>query len=87
MEFPFWAAHKLTTPSETLEFPVPVSENGKEKYIYLNSSGLGYEAQHVRECLLKGLTESPTLNHEKILQIAGLMEEVRKQIGVIYPQD
>jgi dihydrodiol dehydrogenase / D-xylose 1-dehydrogenase (NADP) len=34
-----------------------------------------------------GLTESPVMSLDESLLIAELMEKVRKDIGVIYPQD
>ena len=37
-------------------------------YNYFNSANMGLEAQHVRECLLKGLTESPLVQHEDSLK-------------------
>jgi dihydrodiol dehydrogenase / D-xylose 1-dehydrogenase (NADP) len=48
---------------------------------------LRYEAQNVRECLKKGLTESPVISLDETLLLAELMEDVRKQVGVDYPQD
>ena len=70
---------------EMVEFPLP--ETSRHPFNFLNSAGLGYEAQHVRECLLKGLKESPAVSHTETLTIAELMEEVRKQVGVVYDQD
>ena len=68
-----------------VEFLLP--ETSRYPFNFLNSAGLGYEAQHVRECLLKGLKESPAVSHTETLTIAELMEEVRKQVGVVYDQD
>jgi len=85
LKFPFWCADKLELSNgEVLEFPLA---KAKYDYNFLNSSGLGFEAQHVRECLLKGFKQSPALYHSETLTIAELMEDVRKQIGVVYPQD
>ena len=85
LKFPFWSATKLELKNgEIIEFPLP---EGRHDFNFCNSAGLGYEAQHVRECLLKGLTESPAVSHNETLTIAELMEEVRKQVGVIYDQD
>ena len=51
LKFPFWCADKLELSNgEVLEFPLA---KAKYDYNFLNSSGLGFEAQHVRECLLK----------------------------------
>merc|ERR1711935_64959 len=85
LKFPFWCTTKLQLQNgEVVEFSLP---KAKYDYNFLNSGGLGIEAQHVRECLLKGLKESPALPHIETLTIAELMESIRKQIGVAYPQD
>lgn len=38
---------------EEIDHPLPVV---REHFFYPNAQGLAYEAQHVRECLLKGKT-------------------------------
>ena len=81
---PFWCSTKLETPSGTLDFPLP---EAKIPFNYTNSAGLRYEAQHLRECLQKGLAESPVISLDETLLLAELMEEIRKQVGVEYPQD
>ncbi|NWW59749.1 DHDH dehydrogenase, partial [Ifrita kowaldi] len=58
----------LPLPSEPLNFP--------------HSTGLRYEAQHVRECLLQGLTESPEMPLAESEVIAQLLDEARAQVGV-----
>ena len=60
---------------------------GRYPFIFDNSAGLGFEAQHVRECLLKGLKESPVVTHEDTMIVAETMESIRKQVGVVYNQD
>ena len=70
---------------EIVEFPLPKS--GKVDFNFQNSAGLAFEAQHVRHCLIHGLTESPKVSHEETLTIAKIMEEIRKQVGVVYDQD
>ena len=46
-----------------------------------------YQADHVRECLLKGLTESPVVSFKDTLTAVEIMDEIRRQVGVKYPQD
>ncbi|XP_064593857.1 trans-1,2-dihydrobenzene-1,2-diol dehydrogenase [Zonotrichia leucophrys gambelii] len=58
----------LPPPAEPLNFP--------------HSTGLRYEAQHVRECLLKGLTESPEMPLAESEVIAQLLDQARTQVGV-----
>ncbi|MFG2063272.1 Gfo/Idh/MocA family protein [Micromonospora sp. NPDC048871] len=50
----------------------------------LVGSGYQYEAIEVQRCLAEGLTESPLVPHSATLEIMGLLDEVRAQIGVSY---
>ena len=79
---PFWCSTQLQIKEgEIVDFG-PLSERKKTDYNYFNSANMGLEAQHVRECLLKGLTESPVVKHEDSLKFAKILEEVRRQVGV-----
>lgn len=49
--------------------------------------GYCYEARHVQECLEKGLTESPMLPLQFSLELMQTMDEVRRQIGLVYPNE
>lgn len=57
---------------EIVEFPFP-------------GRGYQYEAAEVQRCLANGLTESQLMPHETTLEIMMLMDEIRAQIGVVYP--
>jgi predicted dehydrogenase len=46
--------------------------------------GMQYEAAEVNRCLRAGLTESPLLPLEETLQIMGVLDEIRAQIGLDY---
>nr|ACO15385.1 Trans-1,2-dihydrobenzene-1,2-diol dehydrogenase [Caligus clemensi] len=94
LKFPFWASEELECKleshesGEVIKTPLPVlPKESKYHYNFINSSGLAYEAKHVKECIDKDLKESPLLDHESILQISRHMEKVRKAVGVVYPQD
>ena len=50
-------------------------------------SGLGNEALHVQECLRDGLTESPLVPHAQTLELLGVMDELRAQLGVTYTSE
>lgn len=50
-------------------------------------SGLGNEALHVQECLREGLSESPLAPRATTLEILGVMDDVRAQLGVRYAAD
>ncbi|XP_037103940.1 trans-1,2-dihydrobenzene-1,2-diol dehydrogenase-like [Syngnathus acus] len=67
--------------------------NGKEKYPlpephlplnFVHSTGLRYEAEEVRQCLLKGMKECPIVSHADSLLLAEVKEEILKQVGVVY---
>ncbi|KAH7725547.1 trans-1,2-dihydrobenzene-1,2-diol dehydrogenase-like protein [Aphelenchoides avenae] len=89
----FWCTTKLVkiigaprsgaTNAATLDFPL----NDDAEYNFNNSSGLRYEADHVYECITNGKTESDIMPLEESLNVAELVEEVRRQLGVVYPQD
>ena len=50
----------------------------------LAGSGYQYEAIEVQRCLAQGLTESRLVPHAATLEIMGLLDEIRDQIGVSY---
>ena len=51
--------------------------------------GFGYqfEAAEAQNCLLKNKTESPILPLENSLNVLGIMDSLRKEWGVQYPND
>lgn len=76
---PSYAPHKLE-----------ISYNdGTEEIIDTPWGGNGFEPQirHVVECVNAGLNESPIITKEHTLFIMRQMDEIRRQTGVIYPQD
>ncbi|XP_029425286.1 trans-1,2-dihydrobenzene-1,2-diol dehydrogenase isoform X2 [Nannospalax galili] len=79
-----WCPTELVVNAERKEFPLPIL--GK-KYNFLNGEGFSYEANHVRECLRKGLKESPLVPLAESELLAEILEEARKAIGVSFPQD
>jgi predicted dehydrogenase len=50
-------------------------------------TGLGNEAAHVQECLREGLTESPLVPRHHTLELLGVMDDLRRQLGVRYAAD
>jgi predicted dehydrogenase len=50
-------------------------------------TGLGNEAAHVQDCLREGLTESPLVPHAQTLEVLGVIDDLRRQIGVRYAGD
>ena len=47
--------------------------------------GFSYEAAEFARCLVAGERESPILPHATTLRVMETMDEVRRQVGVIYP--
>uniref|UniRef100_A0A6J0TQT0 Trans-1,2-dihydrobenzene-1,2-diol dehydrogenase n=1 Tax=Pogona vitticeps TaxID=103695 RepID=A0A6J0TQT0_9SAUR len=66
------------------EWPLPPSP---EHLYFENDIGLRYEAEHVRQCLLKDLKESPIMPLHESETIAAILDEARRQVGVTYEQD
>jgi predicted dehydrogenase len=48
-------------------------------------NGFEYQIREVQRCLSGGLIESPLLSHAFSLTMSEVMDEIRKQIGVVYP--
>lgn len=50
-------------------------------------NGYSYEAIEAQRCYLAGLVESPHMTHGETLELMGVMDEVRRQVGVSYSAD
>ena len=50
-------------------------------------NGYVHEAIEAGRCVREGLLESPGMTHDESLALMGLMDNIRKQIGVRYPSD
>ena len=48
---------------------------------------LAYEAQAVMECIGRGELECAAMTHDETLRVMRLMDAVRQQIGLVYPDD
>ncbi|KAJ6654440.1 hypothetical protein lerEdw1_007033 [Lerista edwardsae] len=81
---PFWCPTQLDITGHKEEFSLPAPS---QKLNFSNSTGLRYEAEHVRQCLLHGLKESPIMSHADSRLVHSILDEVRRQLGVCYPQD
>jgi predicted dehydrogenase len=73
-------AYAVWTPTdgeeERIEPPSPVL-----------GTGLGNEAAHVQDCLRDGLSESPLVPQAQTLELMGVMDDLRRQLGVQYAAD
>lgn len=54
---------------------------------FMNSCGLRYEADEVHKCIRDGKSESVFVSHNDSILIAHIEDEIRKQLGVVYPVD
>lgn len=79
-----WCPTTLEVNGKEMQFPLP--EAGMLPN-FTNSTGLRYEAEEVRHCLLKGLKESPQMPWAHSSLLAEVMDEARRQLGVTYEQD
>jgi predicted dehydrogenase len=79
MHTPFYKARMLTVETN----------DGKQRTVELPFLGNGYvhEAIEVQRCLAEGLVESPRMTHDETLAIMGVLDEIRKQIGLRYAAD
>ncbi|KAJ7985971.1 hypothetical protein DPEC_G00345990 [Dallia pectoralis] len=74
----------LEVHGEAKQYPLP---DPSLPLNFTNSTGLRYEAEEVRQCLLKGLKESPTMPLSESVLLTELMDECRKQVGVLFDED
>lgn len=63
--------------------------SGESQTISVPYAGNGFEEQiaHFCECINKGLKQSPIVTPEQTLYITKQMDEIRRMIGIVYPQD
>lgn len=63
--------------------------DGETKKITIPYAGNGFEEQieHFSKCVIDGLKQSPVVTPEQTLYITRQMDEIRKIIGIKYPQD
>lgn len=79
-----WCPTLIDVNGKVTQYPLP------EPYLPINcikSTGMRYEAEEVRQCLLKGLKESAVMSHSDSVLLAGVEDEIRRQVGVVYSQD
>ncbi|KAF3843015.1 hypothetical protein F7725_001864 [Dissostichus mawsoni] len=79
-----WCPTSLEVNGKDMQFPLPEASMPLN---FTNSTGLRYEAEEVRQCLLKGLKESPGMPWAHSSLIAEVLDEARRQLGVTYDQD
>ncbi|XP_011193489.1 trans-1,2-dihydrobenzene-1,2-diol dehydrogenase [Zeugodacus cucurbitae] len=83
--FNFWSPTKLIdVDGQEKEWPLP---KAKLSTNYKNSEGLSYEAEATRQTILSGKTENEFVTHNDSLIIASIQDDIRRQIGVVFPED
>ena len=51
----------------------------------LLAHGFEYEISEVARCLRAGLLESPLMPHEHSVEVLRVCDELRRQVGVVFP--
>lgn len=83
---------RLTTrfyePSSVIEY-YPDRPDSKQIIDVKKEAGFGYqyEAQHVTDCLLQGLTESPVMKFSDTLELMQTLDRIREKANIRYPAD
>lgn len=81
----FWCPISLIdVDGQVKEWPLP---KGRYATNYARSEGFRYEAEAVRQSILKGEIENENVTHNESLTIAKVQDDIRKQIGVVFPED
>ena len=65
---------------------ITILHNGKEEIISFDvkTNGYNFEAEHVQQMLAEGRTESTLMSFEKSLELIGLLDDIREEIGLVY---
>jgi predicted dehydrogenase len=64
-----------------------VGQEPEETVIDFVGNGYNYQALEVQKCLGEGAIESSIWSHQNSLKLMQLMDQIRQQIGLIYPED
>lgn len=81
----FWCPISIIDVDGTEKtWPLP---DAKYEFNFINSAGLRYEADEARKCIRDGKKQSDNVSHNESLIIARIEDDIRKQIGVKYPED
>jgi predicted dehydrogenase len=80
--------HRFHGPTTELEF-YPGVVDSKQTIAFEKARGNGYEyeAQHVNNCIKKGLVESPLRTHIDTLILTQTLDQIRSMVGIRYPAD
>ena len=64
-------------------------KNGKEQVFELPVKGIGftYEVEECHKCLNQNKIESQLWSHQNSLDLISLLDQIRKEVGLTYPQE
>jgi predicted dehydrogenase len=80
--------HRFHGPTTEVEYyPDLVSSRQAIDFEKAKGNGYEYEAQHVTDCLQKGLVESPLRTHADTILLMQTLDAIRKTTGIHYPAD
>jgi predicted dehydrogenase len=80
--------HRFHGPTTRLEYyPDIVDSCQSIPFEKASGNGYEYETQHVTDCLLKGLTESPLMKHADTLLLMETLDRIRAKASLRYPAD
>ncbi|KAL3284607.1 hypothetical protein HHI36_018761 [Cryptolaemus montrouzieri] len=80
----FWCPSQVITDQQTYTFDLP---KHKASFNHMNSEGLSYEAHEVKRCIEEGKLESSKITLDESIQLAKLMDAMRKEVGLQFPED
>ncbi len=80
--------HRFLGPTTSMEY-YPGIVDSREVIPFEKAKGNGYEyeAQHVTNCLLEGLKESPVIKHADTLLLMETLDRIRAKAKIHYPAD
>ncbi len=80
--------HRFHGPTTNLEYYPDIVDSCQHiEFEKALGTGYEYEAQHVTDCLLKGLKESPVMKHADTLLLMETLNRIRAKAGIYYPAD
>ncbi len=87
----FGTEGKIYIPSrfhEQIQYKIK-KETGETTTYVRDKTGFGYyhEIEHFNNCIVTGLTESPILPYSLSITMVQIMDDIRKQIGLLYKWD
>jgi predicted dehydrogenase len=66
-------------------FRVICDDGTRWTYDGMVDAGMQYEAAEVARCVTAGQTQSPLMTWQGTRDVMGTMDEIRRQIGLVYP--